>query len=52
MPNPAVPPQKGQRQEPEERIKNFNEVAQGLTKEQALQEANRCLNCKNKPCVL
>ena len=50
MPNPAIPPQKGQRQEPEERIKNFNEVAQGLTKEQALQEANRCLNCKNKPC--
>jgi len=50
MPNPAVPPQKGQRQEPEERIKNFDEVAQGLTKEQALQEANRCLNCKNKPC--
>ena len=50
MPNPAVPPQKGQRQEPEDRIKNFDEVAQGLTKEQALQEANRCLNCKNKPC--
>lgn len=52
MPNPAVPPQKGQRQEPEDRIKNFDEVAQGLTKEQALQEANRCLNCKNKPCQM
>ena len=50
MPNPTLPPQHGQRQEPEERIKNFDEVAQGLTKEQALQEANRCLNCKNQPC--
>ena len=52
MPNPTVPPQKGQRQEPDDRIKNFDEVAQGLTKEQALQEANRCLNCKNKPCQM
>jgi len=52
MPNPAIPPQKGQRQEPEDRIKNFDEVAQGLTKEQAMQEANRCLNCKNKPCQM
>ena len=52
MPNPAIPPQKGQRQESEDRIKNFDEVAQGLTKEQALQEANRCLNCKNKPCQM
>lgn len=52
MPNPTIPPQKGQRQEPEDRIKNFDEVAQGLTKEQALQEANRCLNCKNKPCQM
>ena len=50
MPHPTIPPQKGQRQEPEDRIKNFDEVAQGLTKEQAMQEANRCLNCKNKPC--
>ncbi len=50
MPNPTVPPNHGQRQEPNDRIKNFDEVAQGLTKEQAMQEANRCLNCKNKPC--
>ena len=52
MPNPTIPPQHGQRQEPKDRIKNFDEVAQGLTKEQALQEANRCLNCKNKPCQM
>lgn len=37
--------------EPEERIKNFEEVALGYTYEMALEEANRCLNCKNKPCV-
>lgn len=39
------------RQTPEERIKNFNEVALGYSEEQALGEANRCLQCKNKPCV-
>ena len=32
------------------RAKNFEEVAQGFTKEQALTEASRCLNCKNAPC--
>lgn len=36
---------------PLERNKNFNEVALGYTEEQALDEAARCLNCKNKPCV-
>ncbi len=34
-----------------ERINNFEEVALGYTEEQAIDEANRCLNCKNKPCV-
>ncbi|WP_425807174.1 NADPH-dependent glutamate synthase [Desulfitobacterium sp. Sab5] len=38
-------------QNPEVRNKNFDEVALGYTKEQAVSEANRCLNCKNKPCV-
>ena len=38
-------------QEPEVRNKNFEEVALGYTKEQALDEAQRCLNCKNKPCM-
>lgn len=36
---------------PEERIHNFDEVALGYTFELALQEANRCLNCPNKPCI-
>ncbi len=38
-------------QEPEVRNKNFNEVALGYTEEQAIDEAKRCLNCKNRPCV-
>ena len=33
------------------RNKNFSEVALGYTAEQAMDEAQRCLNCKNKPCV-
>lgn len=35
-----------------ERSKNFDEVALGYTEEQAIEEANRCLHCKNKPCTL
>ena len=38
-------------QEPDVRNKNFEEVALGYTEEIALDEAARCLNCKNKPCV-
>lgn len=38
-------------QEPENRIHNFKEVALGYTEEDALNEAQRCLNCKNKPCM-
>ncbi len=38
-------------QEPDVRNKNFGEVALGYTKEQAIDEATRCLNCKNRPCV-
>ncbi|MCM8760440.1 MAG: NADPH-dependent glutamate synthase [Candidatus Omnitrophica bacterium] len=34
-----------------ERVKNFNEVALGYTEEQAVAEANRCLQCKKAPCV-
>ena len=37
-------------QEPEIRRNNFDEVALGYTYEMALEEAERCLNCKNKPC--
>ena len=38
-------------QEPNVRNKNFLEVATGYTEEMAIDEAKRCLNCKNKPCV-
>ena len=38
-------------QEPLKRNKNFEEVALGYTPEMAVKEANRCLNCKNMPCV-
>ncbi|MEG2915327.1 MAG: dihydropyrimidine dehydrogenase, partial [Oscillospiraceae bacterium] len=38
-------------QEPNVRNKNFKEVTLGYSKEQAVEEAKRCLNCKNKPCV-
>ena len=38
-------------QAPEVRAHNFQEVALGYTVEIALEEAKRCLNCKNRPCV-
>ena len=38
-------------QEPSERNKNFKEVALGYDAQTAIDEAKRCLNCKNKPCV-
>ena len=38
-------------QDPQVRNHNFDEVALGYTKEMAVGEAKRCLNCKNKPCV-
>lgn len=38
-------------QEPQIRNKNFSEVALGYTKEMAMEEAARCLNCKHKPCM-
>lgn len=38
-------------QEPNVRNKNFLEVATGYTEEVAIEEAQRCLNCKHKPCV-
>ncbi len=38
-------------QEPNVRNRNFDEVALGYTYEIAVEEAQRCLNCKNKPCV-
>lgn len=38
-------------QDPQVRARNFEEVAIGYTAEVAVEEAKRCLNCKNKPCV-
>lgn len=38
-------------QEPDVRNKNFLEVALGYTEEMAIDEAKRCINCPNKPCV-
>lgn len=38
-------------QEPSERNKNFKEVALGYDAQTAIDEAKRCLNCKNKTCV-
>ena len=38
-------------QDPNVRNKNFQEVALGYTEEQALDEAQRCLNCKNRACM-
>ncbi|MBA7615704.1 Glutamate synthase [NADPH] small chain [subsurface metagenome] len=38
-------------QEPKERIYNFEEVPLGYTQEQAIYEAQRCLQCKNPKCV-
>ena len=38
-------------QAPDVRNKNFEEVALGYTKETALDEASRCLNCKNPMCI-
>lgn len=38
-------------QDPKVRAKNFDEVCLGYTEEEAMKEASRCLNCKNKPCV-
>jgi len=36
---------------PQDRIKNFNEVALGYTEDQAVAEAKRCLQCKKAPCM-
>ena len=37
-------------QDPNVRNKNFKEVALGYTEEMAINEAKRCIHCKNKPC--
>ena len=51
MPNVSLEKNKMPARPPEERSRDFFEVTTGYTWEQALNEAERCLNCKNKPCV-
>lgn len=42
---------KAKEQDPLERGKNFKEVSLGYGEEEAIEEANRCLGCKNPKCV-
>ncbi len=51
MPNMNTEKIKMPEQAPDIRNKNFKEVALGYTTEMAIEEAQRCLNCKHKPCV-
>ena len=51
MPNMSLKKNEMPVQSPDVRNKNFSEVALGYTEEQAIDEAKRCLNCKNHPCV-
>ncbi|MGN0479762.1 MAG: NADPH-dependent glutamate synthase [Hominenteromicrobium sp.] len=51
MPNMRLTKNPMPSQDPNVRNKNFQEVTLGYTEEMALDEAQRCLNCKNKPCV-
>ena len=51
MPNMSLKKNEMPHQAPDVRNKNFAEVATGYTAEQAIDEAQRCLNCKHKPCI-
>lgn len=51
MPNMSLVKNEMPVQDPLVRNKNFKEVALGYTEEQAIDEANRCLGCKHRPCV-
>ena len=51
MPNMSLKKNEMPVQDPMVRNGNFLEVALGYTEEQAVNESERCLNCKNKPCV-
>ena len=46
-----IPRQTMPEQEPNVRNSNFQEVPLGLTEEQAILEANRCIECKKAPCI-
>ena len=47
----AIPHQDMPQQDPKVRVTNMAEVALGYTEDEAIVEANRCLQCKTKPCV-
>ena len=51
MPNMRLTKNPMPSQDPEVRSHNFEEVALGYTEEMALDEARRCLNCKQKFCM-
>ena len=51
MPNMSLKKNPMPAQEADVRNKNFYEVTFGYTAETAIDEAKRCLNCKNKPCM-
>ena len=51
MPNMSLKKNPMPEQEPAIRAANFKEVALGYTREIAMEEADRCLNCKHAPCV-
>lgn len=51
MPNMRMDKNPMPEQAPDVRNKNFLEVTLGYTAEAAVDEAQRCLNCKNKPCM-
>ena len=51
MPNMSLKKVEMPTQDGEVRRNNFDEVALGYTKEMAMEEADRCLNCPTKPCV-
>jgi len=51
MPNMSLNKVRMPEQDPSVRNKNFIEVTLGYTEEMAKEEAQRCLQCKNKPCI-
>ncbi|HBN10610.1 MAG TPA: glutamate synthase (NADPH), homotetrameric [Ruminococcus sp.] len=51
MPNMSMTKIPMPEQEPAVRARNFQEVTLGYTKDMAVEEAKRCLNCKHKPCM-
>ncbi len=51
MPNMSLQKNPMPEQDPVVRAGNFKEVALGYTREIAMEEADRCLRCKNAPCV-